>query len=477
MKKTKIICTLGPSTDNELVLTEMIKSGMDCARFNFSHGSYEETSNRLALLRRVEEKTGKSIACILDTKGPEIRLGKVDGKINLIEGDMITLTTEEILGTKDKVTVSHKNLPNDVSEGTIILIDDGLVALEVKEINWPEIVCQIKNSGEISSNKGVNLPGTKTSLPSLTEKDVNDLKFGADNGFDYVAASFIRTKEDILIIKKYLETFGKPKMKVIAKIENQEGLDNFDEILSVSDGIMVARGDLGVEVPVEKLPSIQKHMIKSTVNAGKIVITATQMLDSMMHNPRPTRAEVTDVANAILDGTSAIMLSGETAGGLYPLESVKMMARIAEETEQSPDYLVTTYKRRITDNPDLSDKNTYRECINFSAYTTATVLKAKALCCVSEEGKSPRVLSKFRPNCPIIVVTRREQVARELSLEWGIVTTLIKDENDFDVLFDRGIDQFKMQGLIEKGDIVVISGGATHSDSQQKQIIGGIFKV
>ncbi|MCQ2978199.1 MAG: pyruvate kinase [Clostridia bacterium] len=477
MRNTKIICTLGPAVDNEDAVRELILSGLDAARFNFSHGDYEQHSERLNRFRKVESELDRKIPCILDTKGPEIRLGKFDTPVTLNPGDEFILTTEEVIGDSHKATISHKGLPKDVIVGTTILLDDGLVELEVKSISNTEIACTVKNQGTVSSNKGVNVPNTKTSLPSLTEKDVNDLKFGADNNFDYVAASFIRTKEDILIIKKYLENFGKPDIKVIAKIENQEGIDNFDDILSVSDGIMVARGDLGVEVPVEKLPGLQKMMIKKTVHAGKIVITATQMLDSMIKNPRPTRAEVSDVANAIIDGTSAIMLSGETANGSYPIEALRTMSKIAEEAESHMDYGSLDAPINIKD-ANLNDKDIYRQCINFSVYVTAKILQTKAILCVSEEGKSPKVLSKFRPSCPILVVTPNEKCAKQLSLEWGIKAAYIPEVEGFDEKLNAGIEKFKMLGILEKGDSVVLSGGATHSeDSLSRQMLGGILKV
>ncbi|MCQ2911277.1 MAG: pyruvate kinase [Clostridia bacterium] len=478
MRKTKIICTLGPAVDDEGTIKELILSGLDAARFNFSHGNYEQHTERLNRFRKVENELGYKIPCILDTKGPEIRLGVFDEPVTLKVGDEYVLTTEEVNGNSERASISYKGLPSDLEVGSKVLIDDGLVELEVLSTSNQEIRCKVLNQGTISSNKGVNVPGTKTSLPSLTEKDVNDLKYGADNNFDYVAASFIRSKEDILIIKKYLENFGKPQIKVIAKIENQEGIDNFDDILSVSDGIMVARGDLGIELPAEKIPTMQKMMIRKTLKAGKIVITATQMLDSMIKNPRPTRAEVSDVANAIHDGTTAIMLSGETASGAYPVEAVKTMAKIAEEAESNIDYgnLRNTPENILE--ADLNDKDIYRECINFSVYVSAKILQAKAILCVSEEGKSPKVLSKFRPSCPVFAITPNEKCAKQLSLEWGIKVAYVPDVDGFDERLNAGIEKFKMMGLLEKGDTVILSGGATHAeDSLNKQMLGGILKV
>lgn len=478
MRKTKIICTLGPAVDNEEAIRNLILAGLDAARFNFSHGNYDEHLERLQRFRKIENELDRKLPCILDTKGPEIRLGKFDEPVTLKQGDIFTLTTDEVAGDEHKATVSHKNLPNDVMPGTKILLDDGLVELEVQNISKTEIQCVVINSGVISSNKGVNVPNTKISLPSLTEKDVNDLKFAADNNFDYIAASFIRSKEDILIIKKYLENFGKPDIKVIAKIENQEGLDNFDDILSVSDGIMVARGDLGVEIPVEKLPLVQKEMIRKTIAQGKLVITATQMLDSMIKNPRPTRAEVSDVANAIIDRTTCIMLSGETANGKYPIEAVTLMSKIAEEAERGIDYQQLSYIPADIRNANLDDKDMYRQVINYSVYVSASLLKANAIMCVSEEGKSPKVISTFRPQCPIFVITPNERAAKQLSLEWGIKVAYIPNIEDFDELLNKGIDKFKALGLLEKGETVVLSGGATHSkEALSKQMLGGILKV
>ena len=333
--RTKIICTLGPACYKEEIVRGLIKEGLDGARFNFSHGTQPEHLERIQRFRRVEKELGVRLPCILDTKGPEIRLGKFAEPVILKEGQKYTLTTKEIPGDINQATVSHKNITKDLKPGDTVLIDDGLIELTVDNITDTDVVCIVKNSGKINSNKGVNLPGVKTSLPSLTEKDIGDLKFGVKNGFDYVAASFIRTKEDCLNIKKYLKQFGGEHIKLIAKIENQEGLDNFDEILTACEGVMVARGDLGVEIPLERIPIEQKKMIKKCCKAGKIVITATQMLDSMINNPRPTRAEVTDVSNAIIDGSSVIMLSGETAAGKYPIESVRYMNNIALETEKN----------------------------------------------------------------------------------------------------------------------------------------------
>ena len=371
--RTKIICTLGPACDKEEIVRGLIKEGLDGARFNFSHGTQPEHLERIQRFRRVEKELGVRLPCILDTKGPEIRLGKFAQPVILKEGQKYTLTTNEVPGDINQATVSHKNITKDLKPGDTVLIDDGLVELTVDNITDTDVVCIVKNSGKINSNKGVNLPGVKTSLPSLTEKDIGDLKFGVKNGFDYVAASFIRTKEDCLNIKKYLKQFGGEHIKLIAKIENQEGLDNFDEILTACEGVMVARGDLGVEIPLERIPIEQKKMIKKCCKAGKIVITATQMLDSMINNPRPTRAEVTDISNAIIDGSSVIMLSGETAAGKYPIESVRYMNNIALETEKNLNLTELSKSLKDFQNTDLSKPIAYKKVIDYSVCVTANL--------------------------------------------------------------------------------------------------------
>ena len=414
--KTKIICTLGPACDNEETVRGLIREGLDGARFNFSHGTHPEHKERIERFRKVEKEMGLKIPCILDTKGPEIRLGKFAEPVILQEGQKFTLTTNEVTGDINHATVSHKGIVKDLKPGDIVLIDDGLVEMKVDNITETDVVCTVKNSGKVSSNKGVNLPGIKTTLPSLTEKDIGDLKFGVENGFDYVAASFIRTKEDCLNIKKYLKQFGGEHIKLIAKIENQEGLDNFDEILSVVDGVMVARGDLGVEIPVERIPIEQKKMIRKCCRAGKFVITATQMLDSMINNPRPTRAEVTDVSNAIIDGSSVVMLSGETASGKHPIEAVRYMNNIALETEKHLDLTELSRSLRDFKNVDITNNVAYKKVIDYSVCVTANLIKAQAIICVTVDGMSPNILSSYRAKAPIYAITANEQVARHLSL-------------------------------------------------------------
>mgnify|MGYP003571373191 FL=1 len=456
--KTKIICTLGPACDNEEALRGLIREGLDGARFNFSHGTHPEHKERIERFRKIEKEFGLKIPCILDTKGPEIRLGKFAEPVILQEGQKFTLTTKEVTGDINQATVSHKGIVKDLKPGDIVLIDDGLVEMKVDNITETDVVCTVKNTGKVSSNKGVNLPGIKTTLPSLTEKDIGDLKFGVENGFDYVAASFIRTKEDCLNIKKYLKEFGGEHIQLIVKIENQEGLDNFDEILTACEGVMVARGDLGVEIPVERIPIEQKKMIRKCCRAGKFVITATQMLDSMINNPRPTRAEVTDVSNAIIDGSSVVMLSGETASGKHPIEAVRYMNSIALETEKHLDLTELSRSLRDFKNADLSNDITYKKAIDYSVCVTANLLKASAIICVTVDGMSPVILSSYRAKAPIYAITANEQVARHLSLIWNVQPCYIESYSNHRDLIQKGIEKLKEMKLLIPGDTVVITG-------------------
>ena len=483
--RTKIICTLGPACDNEVILEQMIREGLDGGRFNFSHGNYKEHKERLERFRRVEEKCGLKLPTILDTKGPEIRLGSFKEPVVLYQNQQYILTTRDnIIGTKEIASVSHKGITKDVKVGDRILIDDGLVELEALKITETDIICKVQNTGKINSNKGINLPDSKTSLPSLTEKDINDLKFACDNNFDFIAGSFIRSKEDCINIKKFLFQFGGPQIKLISKIENQEGIDNFDEILSVSDGIMVARGDLGVEIPLERVPIEQKNMIRKCNEAGKLVITATQMLDSMIVNPRPTRAEVTDIANSIIDGTSVIMLSGETAAGKHPVETVHYMNQIALETEKSLNLNKLSVDLDEIKTLNLDKEDDYRNCINYSCCVTANLMKAKGIICVSSNDKAAMCLSKFRPKSPIFCITNNEQAARHLSLEWNVQPVYVQNENRFNILIDEGIKKFKKMGFLTPGDNVVICGEDNKDTTNIKtgstnvsQLVGGILKV
>ena len=466
-RKTKIICTLGPATDKGDVLKQLILEGMNVARFNFSHGSYEEQKGRLEQLCKLRTELKCPVAALLDTKGPEIRLRDfVDGKVELKSGQTFTLTTEEILGDANRVSVTYKNLPNDVKVGGHILIDDGLIGMEVISIepvarakadaegHQPmNIVCRVLNSGIISNKKGVNVPNVDLSMPYISEKDYNDILFGIENDYDFIAASFVRNADDVLAIRKILKEKGGKDIKIIAKIENMQGVKNIDEIIRVSDGIMVARGDMGVEIPLEDVPVMQKMIIKKVLDAGKVVITATQMLDSMMKHPRPTRAESTDVANAIYDGTSAIMLSGETAAGMYPVEALKTMVRIAMRTEQDINYWQRLRTRHTLSNPDMTNAISHATC------TMAEDLNAAAIITVTKSGRTARMVSKYRPATPIICGCLTEKVYRQTGLSWGVLPLLLEKKDNAQDLFDYAVDATEKAGFISKGDVVVLTAG------------------
>lgn len=453
MRKTKIICTIGPSSQSEEKLKELILAGMNVARFNFSHGTHEEQKIKFARVITVSEELGFPVATLLDTKGPEIRLQDfVDGKVELETGQRFTLTTDEMLGTKEKCSITYKNILNDISEGITILIDDGLIEMVVEKITGNDIICRVINGGCVSNHKGVNIPGALLSMPYISEKDKADIMFGVELGFDYLAASFARCKEDILQVKEIIEK-NNSKMKIIAKIENMQGIENIDEIIEVSDGIMVARGDMGVEIPMEEVPVLQKKMIKKAVAEGKQVITATQMLDSMMKNPRPTRAETTDVANAIYDGTTAIMLSGESAAGLYPVESVKTMARIAERAEEDIDYNTRLKKRNHEEQNDITTAISHATC------TTAMELNATAIITVTMSGFTAGMISRYKPSCPIIGCSVNPRVCRQINLMWGVQPVLVNKAATEHELFDETINSVLKKGLIKKGDTVVLTAG------------------
>jgi len=455
MRKTKIVCTIGPASESKEVFSKLVKNGLNVARLNFSHGDHEEHLQRINMFKEVRKELGIPVAILLDTKGPEIRTGKFAKEaVELVEGQEFILTTEEVAGDETRCSITYDKLPQDVKKGDKILIDDGLIELEVIDIpNDKDIKCEVKNGGTVKNKKGVNVPGVKINLPAITEKDISDIEFGIRNGIDFIAASFIRKAEDVHEIRRILERNNAHQIQIISKIENQEGLDNIDEIIEVSDGIMVARGDLGVEIPTEMVPLAQKTMISKCNKAGKPVITATQMLDSMMRNPRPTRAEVTDVANAIFDGTDAIMLSGETAAGKYPVEAVKTMANIAERTEQSLDYEEILQKRAA----DKETSVTY--AVSHATCTTAHDLGASAIISATSSGFTARMVSKFRPKAPIIAATTREEVLRRLMLIWGVKPVLIKDVDSTDEIFELSIEKAREQGYIDNGDLVVITAG------------------
>ena len=450
IKKTKIVCTLGPASENEETLRELIKNGLNVCRLNFSHGSHEEHKGRMDLVKKLREELNMPTAILLDTKGPEIRTGKFDvPEVFLEEGQTFTITMKDVIGDKERCTVSYKGLANDVKPGDTILIDDGLVGLTVKEVNNVDIVCEVQNSGIVKNHKGVNVPGVKVNLPAITEKDRSDIEFGIEQGIDFIAASFVRKVSDVLAIREILEENNAEHIKIISKIENQEGVENLDEIIEVSDGIMVARGDLGVEIPTEEIPVVQKLMIKKCNEAGKPVITATQMLDSMIRNPRPTRAEVTDVANAIYDGTDAIMLSGETAAGKYPVEAVKTMATIAKRAEET----MRNRRDKINKSKNVTDAISYATC------TTAMDLEAKAILSSTASGHTARMVSKFRPDCPIVATTSNESVRRQLALTWGVLPLMREKSANIDQVIVNSIEAAKTSNYVSKDDVVVITAG------------------
>lgn len=454
MRKTKIVCTLGPATDDLKVLESMIEEGMNVARFNFSHGTYDEHLERLEELKQARRDKSRYVAALLDTKGPEIRVRKFkDGLINLEAEQEFTLTTRDIEGDNKIVSVTYKDFPNDVCIGTRVLIDDGLIELRVIDKNETDVKCVVVNPGPVSNNKGVNLPGTVVSMPYMSDKDVEDINFAVDNDFDFIAASFVRTAGDVLKIKRILEERNCSTIAIIAKIENKQGVENIDEILQVSDGVMIARGDMGVEIPYEDVPVIQKMIIKKAAKAGKMTITATQMLESMMKNPRPTRAETADVANAVFDGTGAIMLSGETAVGKYPVEAVKTMARVAVRAEEAINYKKRFFTDERKSNPNITDAISHATC------TTAHDLNARAILTVTKSGTTAKNIARYRPGCDILACATNENLCRRLNLVWGVAPILVEDEFDTFALFDKCVDRAMELNYLDKGDTTVITAG------------------
>lgn len=456
MKKTKIVATLGPSTSDIEVIKALIKAGVDGARLNFSHGSHDSHGQMIDKLKQAREELKKPVALILDTKGPEIRLKSFkDGSALLEAGKTFTITTDEVEGSAKKVSTTYKGFPQDMKAGDKILLDDGLIELKVKEVKGNDIICIIINGGTIKDNKGVNVPDTYINLPSLTERDIEDIKFGIKMGIDYVAASFIRSAEDVKEIRRVLEKNGGDKIRIISKIENREGVKNFDAILSASDGIMVARGDMGVEINPEEVPVIQKELIRKSNIKGKLVITATQMLESMIHNPRPTRAEANDVANAIFDGTDCVMLSGETAGGKYPVQAVEMMARIAFVTEGAIDYHQTINSHKIVSESDTS----ITDAIAYAACTISSDLKAAAIATATNSGFTARMVSKFRPDCPIIALTEKEGIGRHLNLYWGVTPVFCRDFGSNEEVTNKVLKSAENLEMAQTGDSIVIVAG------------------
>ncbi len=454
MRKTKIVCTLGPATEDENVLRRLIEEGMDVARLNFSHGTHEEQKARMDMVKKLRKECGKHIALLLDTKGPEIRTRDFEGgKVEVVAGQTFTLTTRDIVGDSSISSITYRDLAKDVEIGTKILIDDGLIELKVKDIIDEDLVCEVINGGFVSNHKGINVPGVHLNMPYMSQKDIDDILFGIKQDVDFIAASFVRSAKDVLEIRKLLDENGGKNINIISKIENAEGVKHIDDIIYVSDGIMVARGDMGVEIPGEEVPVIQKLIIRKVYNAGKQVITATQMLDSMMKNPRPTRAETTDVANAIYDGTSAIMLSGETAAGLYPIESVQTMVRIAERTEEDINYRNRFFQIERRANNNVTDAVCHATC------TTAIDLNASAVVTVTKSGTSARNISKYRPVCPIIAGTTSDKVCRQLNMSWGVIPVHLEEKNEIFELFDHAVEAAKNSGHLNSGETVVVTAG------------------
>jgi pyruvate kinase len=454
MRRTKIVCTLGPATDQDGVLEQLIVSGMNVARFNFSHGSHEEQGKRFDEVVRLREKYDLPVATLLDTKGPEIRTGNFkDGSVVLEAGQEFFLTTEDIEGTKEGVSVTFKGLPQDVKIGSSILIDDGLIGMEVIRKTDTKVTCIVKNGGKVSNHKGINLPGTEISMDFISERDREDVLFGIEKGYDFVAASFTRTADDVVAMRKLLNENGGKDIRIIAKIENAQGVENIDGILRKADGIMVARGDMGVEIENEEVPIIQKILIKKALAAGKVVITATQMLDSMMHNPRPTRAETADVANAIYDGTSAVMLSGETAAGKYPILALKTMVKIAERTEEDIDYSSRFDKLAVQNRQDITAAISHATC------TIARDLEAKAIITVTKSGFTANMISKYHPGAPIMGCSPSAKVCRQLNLSWGITPVILGEKKETFELLGGAAERIREKGLVQDGDVTVITAG------------------
>lgn len=453
IRKTKIVCTMGPNLFEKHLIAPLMKAGMNVARFNFSHGTYETHQHYYDEVCRIRDELGLPIATMLDTKGPEIRVRSFkNGRVALQNGQLFTLTTDEVEGDEERVSITYKELPQDIAVGSSILIDDGLIGMQVERIDGADIVCRVLNGGVVSNNKGVNIPNAHLSMPFISEKDHQDILFAIKNGYDFIAASFTRCADDIMQIRHILQENNCHTINIIAKIENMEGVENIDEILRVVDGVMVARGDLGVEVPLEDVPSLQKKLIQRGIAAGKPVITATQMLDSMIKNPRPTRAEATDVANAIYDGTSAIMLSGETAVGAYPVEAVETMVRIALRAEADMDYI-----RRFS--RDTSASTDVTNAISHATVTSAHDLNASAIITVTKSGSTARILSRYRPACVIVGCTTEKHVWRQLALSWGTVPLMIAEESNTDDLFEHAVDAAVQNGLVHDGELVVLTAG------------------
>ncbi len=476
LRKTNIIGTIGPASESEEMFTNLVKAGLNVARINFSHGGYEENAEKIATIKRVREKLNKPVALLLDTKGPEIRTGKLesgDEKVTIKEGQEFTFVYDDIIGNETKTTVSYKNLYQDVKPGAKILVDDGAIEFQVVEIKGKDILCKALNTGRLGSRKTMNVPGLKLNLPALAQKDIDDITNGIKAGFDFIAASFVRRAQDVQEIRKLLNENGGENIKIISKIESQEGIDNFEEILELSDGIMVARGDMGVEIPMEQVPVVQKHFIKRCNQVGKPVVTATQMLESMTQNPRPTRAEVSDVANAVYDVTSCIMLSGECAMGKYPVECVEAMVKISKNVEGSINYWKRFNKKTINIDPQDLEKNVaYTTCV------TAQKLQADAIVAYTHTGDSARNIAGLGAGCPIFAITDSEKTYYQLSVAWNVTPILVKGEKTIEDMLQKGIKELENEGVLEKGDKIVLAGGPKIlPNATENKVIGGVAIV
>ena len=466
MRKTKIICTLGPAVDHAETIERLIRTGMNAARFNFSHGSHAEQLARLNMFKKVRDTLGAPVATILDTKGPEIRIKTfADGPVTLEQGQGFILTTDDVPGDGHRVSVTYANLHKEVGPGCRILVDDGLIELRVQKVEGHEIHCEVENGGPLSSNKSINIPDVHILLPSLTDKDREDLKFAVDNDFDFIAASFVRKASDVEDIRAELRKHGGDNIRIIAKIENREGVENLEGIIAASDGIMVARGDLGVEIPAHEVPILQKKMIKATIREGKPVITATQMLDSMIRNPRPTRAEVSDVANAVFDGTSCVMLSGETASGKYPVEALQTMVDTVTAAEGAIDYWGRFRERKTVPESTINDAITHTCCL------TAMDLEANAILTATNSGHTARMISRYRPPCPIVAMCQTEKVRRQLAISWGVKPCLSGTVDSTDRLFSLCVECARKEGMVKPGDTVVITAGVPIGKSGSTNLI------
>ena len=455
MRKTKIICTLGPAVDDEEVMGKLIRAGMNAARFNFSHGTHESHLAQLTKFKRVRDALGAPVATILDTKGPEIRVRSfAQGPVTLERDQTFILTTDDVPGDSSRVSVTYENLHREVGPGCRILVDDGLIELRVEQVTGHEIHCKVENGGPLSSNKSINIPDVHIHLPSLTDKDRDDIKFAVENDFDFIAASFVRKGSDVEDIRAELHKHGGDDIRIIAKIENQEGVDNIDAIIAAADGIMVARGDLGVEIPAHEVPILQKKIIKATIRAGLPVITATQMLDSMIRNPRPTRAEVSDVANAVFDGTSCVMLSGETASGKYPVEALKTMVDTVTAAEGAIDYWGRFRESNLL--PGISSIN---DAITHTCCLTAMDLNAAVILAPTKSGYTAKVISRFRPACDIVALSQSESTRRQLAISWGVHPYLSGEVDSTDRMFSLAVDVARKEGVVKPGDTVVITAG------------------